>query len=87
MVTPWVVLAWVVLRPGISGAGSQQRGVEADGEGVVAVPARRMAGLAEPAPVMGDDLVAASSRAGTCLSPGAAAERVAADQHHGWSAP
>ena len=55
---------------------------EVGGEGVVVIPGDRLAGLAEPAPVVGDDPVAGLEQGRDLLVPGAAAERVAVDQHH-----
>jgi AAA ATPase domain len=58
-----------------------QQGIEVGGEGVVVIPGCRLAGLAEPAPVVGDDPVPGRQQGRDLLVPGAAAERVAVDQH------
>jgi hypothetical protein len=60
-----------------------QQGIEVGGEGVVVIPGRRLAGLAEPAPVVGDDPVSGLQQDRDLLVPGTAAERVAVDQHDG----
>ena len=60
----------------------QQR-MQVGGEGVVVIPAGRLAGLAEPAPVIGDDPVPGGQQGRDLLVPGPAAERVAVDQHDG----
>ena len=60
-----------------------QQGIEVGGEGVVVIPGCRLAGLAEPAPVVGDDPVPGLQQDRDLLVPGAAAERVAVDQHDG----
>jgi hypothetical protein len=57
-----------------------QQDVEVGGEGVVVIPGRRLAGLAEPAPVVGDDPVPGVQQDRDLLVPGAAAQRVAVDQ-------
>ena len=59
-----------------------QQAVQVGGEGVVVVAGGGLAGLAEPAPVVGDDPVAGLQQGRDLLVPGAAAERVAVDQHH-----
>jgi len=59
------------------------QGVQVSGEGVVVVAGRRLAGLAEPAPVIGDDPVPGVQQHWDLLIPGTAAERVAVDQHDG----
>ena len=59
-----------------------QQGVQVGGEGVVVIAGGRLAGLAEPAPVVGDDPVAGLQQRRDLLVPGAAAERIAVDQHH-----
>jgi hypothetical protein len=59
-----------------------QQGIEVGGEGVVVIPGRRLAGLAEPAPVIGDDPVPGLQQHRDLLVPGPAAERVPVDQHH-----
>jgi hypothetical protein len=59
-----------------------QQGVQVGGEGVVVVPGGGLAGLAEPAPVVGDHPVAGIQQGWDLLVPGAAAERVPVDQHH-----
>src|ERR1700690_12459 len=72
--------------PGQHGAAQVQmfqQGIEVGGEGVVVIPGRRLAGLAEPAPVVGDDPVPGVQQDPDLLVPGAAAERVAVDQHDG----
>ena len=58
-----------------------QQGVQVGGEGVVVIAGGRLAGLAEPAPVVGDDPVPGLEQGRDLLVPGAAAERVAVDQH------
>jgi hypothetical protein len=60
-----------------------QQGIEVGGEGVVVVADDRLAGLAEPAPVVGDDPVAGLQQHRNLLVPGTATERVAVDQHDG----
>src|SRR5712691_10359602 len=57
--------------------------MEVGGEGVVVIPRCRAAGLAEAAPVVGDDPVPGVQQDRDLLVPGAAAERVAVDQHDG----
>ena len=59
-----------------------QQGVQVGGEGVVVVADGRLAGLAEPAPVVGDHPVPGLQQHRDLLVPGAAAERVPVDQHH-----
>jgi len=59
-----------------------QQGRQVGGEGVVVIAGDRLAGLAEPAPVIGDDPVAGLEQGGDLLVPGTAAERIAVDQHH-----
>src|SRR5215471_6845935 len=59
-----------------------QQGVQVGGEGVVVVAGGGLAGLAEPAPVVGDDPVAGLQQGRDLLVPGPAAERVPVDQHH-----
>jgi hypothetical protein len=59
-----------------------QQGVEVSGEGVIVVASGRLAGLAEPAPVIDDDPVPGVQQDRDLLVPGPAAERVAVDQHH-----
>jgi hypothetical protein len=59
-----------------------QQGVQVGGEGVVVIAGDRLAGLAEPAPVVGDDPVAGLEQRRDLPVPGTAAERVAVDQHH-----
>src|SRR4029077_7825302 len=53
------------------------------GEGVALIHGGRPAGLAEPAPVVGDDPVPGVQQHRDLLVPGAAAERVALDPHGG----
>jgi hypothetical protein len=60
-----------------------QQCVDVGGEGVVVIADARLAGLAEPAPVIGDDPVTGLQQYRGLLVPGAAAERVAVDQHAG----
>jgi len=64
-----------------------QQGVEVGGEGVVVVADGRLAGLAEPAPVVGDDPVPGVQQDRDLLVPGAAAERVPWISTTGWPAP
>jgi len=52
------------------------------GEGVVVVADRGLAGVPEPAAVIGDHAVAGFQQDRDLLVPGPAAERVAVDQHH-----
>ena len=59
-----------------------QQGSQIGGEGVVVIAGDRLAGLAEPAPVIGDDPVAGLEQGRDLLVPAAAAERVAVDQYH-----
>jgi hypothetical protein len=59
----------------------QQR-VQVGGEGVVVVAGDRLAGPAEPAPIVGDDPVAGLQQDRDLLVLGPAAEGVAVDQHH-----
>src|SRR5215469_6170418 len=59
--------------------------VEVGGEGAVVVAAGRLAGLAEPAPVVGDHPVARLQQRGHLPVPRAAAERVPVDQDHRWT--
>jgi hypothetical protein len=59
-----------------------QQGVQVGGEGVVVVAGSRLAGLAEPAPVIGDHPVPGVQQHRDLLVPGPAAERVPVDQHH-----
>ena len=60
-----------------------QQGIEVGGEGVAVIPGCRLAGLAEPAPVIGDHPVPGLQQDRDLLVPGPAAERVAVDQHDG----
>jgi hypothetical protein len=48
-----------------------QQGIEVGGEGVVVIPRGRLAGLAEPAPVVGDDPVPGVQQDRDLLVPGA----------------
>ena len=70
------------LPPGVADIQVVQQGIEVGGEGVVVIPGCRLAGLAEPAPVVGDDPVPGLEQGRDLLVPGAAAERIAVDQHH-----
>jgi len=60
----------------------QQR-AEVGGEGVVVIAGGGLAGLAEPAPVVGDNPVPGVQQGRDLPVPGAAAERVPVDQHDG----
>src|SRR6516165_1050672 len=74
--------------PNQGGAAQVQRfhqGVEVGGEGAVVVAGGRLAGLAEPAPVVGDHPVARLQQGGHLLVPRTAAERVPVDQDHRWT--
>ena len=57
-----------------------QQGVEVGGERVVVVPGRRLAGLAEPAPVVGDDPVPGGEQCPLLTFPGVPVQRVPVDQ-------
>jgi hypothetical protein len=60
-----------------------QQDLQVGGKGVVAIPRRWLAGLSEAAPVVGDDPVSGFQQDRNLLVPGAAAKRVAVDQHYG----
>jgi hypothetical protein len=59
--------------------GLQER-IQISREGVVVISGGRLAGLAEPATVVGDEPAAVIQQDPQLLVPGAAAERVAMDQ-------
>jgi hypothetical protein len=61
-----------------------QQGGQAGREGVVVVTQCGLAGVAEPAPIVGDHPVAGFQQHRDLFVPGAAAEGVAVDQHHRW---
>jgi NAD(P)-dependent dehydrogenase (short-subunit alcohol dehydrogenase family) len=56
--------------------------VQVFGEGVVVVADRRLAGLAEPSAVVGDDSVTRSQQDCGLLLPGSTAQRIPVDQHY-----
>ena len=60
-----------------------QQGVQVGGEGVVVVADDGLAGLAEPAAIVGDDPVSGLQQDQDLLVPGPAAERIPVDQHDG----
>ena len=58
------------------------QGLEVRGEGLVVVAGRRLAGLPEPTPVVGDHAVAGFQQDRDLLVPCTPAEGVAMDQDH-----
>jgi hypothetical protein len=69
-------------QDGVAQVEALHQHAEVGGEGVVVIAGGRLAGLAEPAPVVGDDPVPGLEQGRDLLVPGPAAERVPVDQHH-----
>src|SRR6516225_6484995 len=68
---------------GVAQVQVRREGMQVGGERVVVVPGGGLAGLAEPAPVVGDHAAPGPEQYRDLLVPGAAAERVTVNEHDG----